>query len=91
MAQGSDAVATGVNSFWGFLSHVYDQQGILVLAFLCLAFLFYKLIWQVWTSAMDAKEKEIVRLSDERNFYQNLVFQKRLSSEAETKQIENPP
>jgi hypothetical protein len=91
MAQGSEPVATGVNGFWGFLTHVYDQQGILVLAFLCLAFLFYKLIWQVWTAAMEAKEREISRISEERNFYQNLVFERRLSSEDETKKIEKQP
>lgn len=52
---------------------------ILLLAFAC--FLLWKLTWNVWCKAMEAKDQEIQRISRERDKYQALVFARLRSSE----------
>jgi len=44
-------------------------------------FLFWSLIWKVWSAAMKAKDDEIARLAKERDRYQTLVFQRLRSSQ----------
>ena len=77
MTQGTEV---SCNSFWCFLTHVYDKGGPLVILFLFVAYVFYKLVWKVWSTAMESKDKEIERLIEERNFYQQRVFPDRLST-----------
>jgi hypothetical protein len=56
--------------------------------------LFWKLIWKVWSEALNAKDEEIARLARERDRYQALVFERLLTSEVmrpkagKTEQIE---
>lgn len=71
--------------FLGLLAQIQSQYGLIVLvlvlllAFAC--FLLWKLVWQVWSTAMQSKEKEIERVSKERDKYQALVFERLRSSE----------
>jgi hypothetical protein len=76
------------DNFWCFLTHVYDKDGALIILFLFIAYVFYKLVWKVWTSAMKSKDDEIKRLVEERNFYQEKVFPNRLSSDSAQTQDE---
>lgn len=77
MTQGSEVIC---DNFWCAFNHVYDKGGPLVILFLFVAFVFYKLVWKVWSSAMESKDKEIERLIEERNFYQQKVFPDRLTT-----------
>ena len=60
--------------------HVYDNGGVGVIAFFGLAFLFYRLIWKVWRAMLASKDEEIERLTRERNYYQDLLFPGRQTS-----------
>jgi hypothetical protein len=77
LAQGSEVAC---DSVWCFLNHIYDKGGPLVILFLFVAYVFYRLVWKVWSTAMESKDKEIERLIEERNFYQEKVFPGRLST-----------
>ena len=72
--------------FLDLLNQIQSQYGLIVLvlvlflAFAC--FLLWKLIWKVWSAAMTAKDREIERVSKERDKYQALVFERLKSSEA---------
>lgn len=72
--------------FLELLRQIQSQYGLIVLvlvlllAFTCL--LLWKLIWKVWSTAMESKEKEIERVSRERDKYQALVFERLRSSDA---------
>lgn len=72
--------------FLDLLRQLQSQYGLIVLVLLLLlgfaCFLLWKLIWQVWSAAMEAKEKEIARVSKERDKYQALFFERLRSSEA---------
>ena len=68
------------DGFWCVLVELYDRGGVGVLAFLILAFVFYRMVWKVWTTAMESKDREIERLIDERNFYQKQILPSRLTS-----------
>lgn len=72
-------------AFSDLLSQIGSQYGLVVLVLvLLLAFgciLLWKLVWKVWSAAMEAKDKEIERLSKERDKYQALVFERLKSSE----------
>jgi hypothetical protein len=73
---------TGEGSgFWDFLIYVYENDGIWVLLFLGLAYVFYRLIWKVWSAAMTRMQDEIERISNERDFYQRKVFPDLLTSD----------
>jgi hypothetical protein len=74
-------VEVACNSVWCSVNHIYDQGGVGVLAFIFLCFLFYKLIWKVWRSMITSKDQEIERLTDERNFYQSVLFPERQTSD----------
>ena len=71
--------------FLELLNQIQSQYGLIVLilvlflAFVC--FLLWKLIWKVWSAAMTAKDREIERVSKERDKYQALVFERLKSSE----------
>jgi hypothetical protein len=71
--------------FLDLLSQIQSQYGLIVLvlvlllAFVC--WLLWALIWKVWSAAMAAKDKEIERVSRERDKYQTLVFNRLKSSE----------
>jgi hypothetical protein len=54
---------------------------VLLLAFVC--FLLWKLTWDVWSKAMEAKDQEIQRISLQRDKYQALVFARLGSSAAD--------
>jgi hypothetical protein len=54
---------------------------VLLLAFVC--FLFWKMTWNVWSKAMEAKDHEIQRILLERDEYRALVFSRLKSSEAD--------
>jgi hypothetical protein len=69
------------NNAWCFLEHLYDKGGVTVVGLFFVAFVFYKLVWKVWSSAMKAKDDEIERLIAERDFYQEQSFPKRISSD----------
>lgn len=74
------------NTFAEFLSQVRSQYGLVVLVLVLLlvfgCFLLWKLVWKVWNAAMEAKDREIERVSKERDKYQALVFERLRSSEA---------
>jgi len=55
---------------------------VLLLAFFC--FLLWKLTWNVWSQAMEAKDQEIQRISLQRDKYQALVFARLGSSATDT-------
>lgn len=59
---------------------LYDRGGAILLCLLFIAFVFYKLVWKVWSGAMASKDSEIERLINERNFYQKRFLPERLSS-----------
>jgi hypothetical protein len=63
------------------LLEFYDRGGFGLLGFLLVGFVFYKLVWKVWTAAMRSKDKEIERLVEERNFYQRRILPDRLTSD----------
>lgn len=74
------------------LRQIQSQYGLIVLvlvlllAFACL--LLWRLVWQVWSTAMESKEKEIERVSKERDKYQALVFERlRSSEESQSKSV----
>lgn len=68
------------------LRQIQSQYGlivsVLVLLLVFVRFLLWKLTWKVWSTAMESKEKEIERVSKERDKYQALVFERLRSSEA---------
>ena len=81
MAQGSQHIDAEVcSNVWCFLAAIYKEGGIGVLCFLFIAFVCYRLVWKVWSAAMKSKNDEIERLIEERNFLQDKVFPRRLSS-----------
>lgn len=63
-----------------FLGGVLTEHGAVAAMLVIVCILFYSLIWKVWDRAMTAKDEEIKRLVDERNRYQELVFERLLSS-----------
>lgn len=77
-----EAAAGMCSNFWCSLVYLYEHGGIGVLSFFGLAFLFYKLIWKVWKAMIKSKDDEIERLIGERNFYQQMLFPDRLTSDA---------
>ena len=71
----------GSAGFWDFVIILYEDGGIWVVCFLALAFMFYRLVWKVWSSAMQRMENEIKRVTAERDFYQSKSFQDLLTSD----------
>jgi len=68
--------------FWEFAGNLLGQEGgIFAVLLLAMMFLFWRLIWNVWSSAMKAKDDEIDRIATERDKYQRLVFRNLLSSD----------
>lgn len=76
----AQAGADCASNAWDFLGHLYEKGGVGVIAFLLVAYAFYKLVWKVWTAAMRSKDREIARLVGERNYYQSKLFPDRLTS-----------
>jgi hypothetical protein len=72
------------SGFWELLTQIQSEHGLIVLVLLMLiglvCLLFWKLIWNVWDGALQAKEDEIGRLAKERDTYQALVFERLRSS-----------
>lgn len=85
MAAASSTVQIKVG-FLELLKQIQSQYGLIVLVLVVLlgfvCFLLWKLIWQVWSAAMQSKEREIERVSKERDKYQALFFERLKSSEA---------
>lgn len=73
---------TSCDNVWCFVSAIYNSGGIGVLCFLFIAYIFYSLVWKVWSAAMASKNDEIERLIEERNFLQSQLFPRRLTSDA---------
>ena len=67
-------------NFWCVLVTVYREGGVGLLCFLFIAYIFYSLVWKVWSAAMKSKNDEIERLIEERNFLQDQLFPRRLTS-----------
>ncbi len=78
----SSSSSTGV---WGLAGRVLESQGLLGMMLVLLLFMFWSMVWRVWSGTLKAKDAEIKRLVEERNRYQSLVFERLLSSHP------NPP
>lgn len=69
------------------LAQIQSGYGLIVLVLVLLLafawFLLWKTTWSVWSKAMEAKDKEIQRISKERDLYQALVFARLESSSAD--------
>lgn len=52
---------------------------IALIAFLCC--LLCRLAWKVWHAAMEAKDQQIARLTQERDRYQSVIFERLLGSD----------
>jgi hypothetical protein len=82
MAQASERIGADVcDNVWCFLAAIYREGGVGILCFLFISFIFYRLVWKVWSAAMKSKNDEIERLVEERNFLQDKVFSGRLTSD----------
>lgn len=88
MAAAQPAIKIG---FLELLNQIESQYGLIVLVLVLLlafgCFLLWKLIWNVWSSAMAAKDKEIERVSKERDKYQAMVFERLRSSEVPSTKV----
>ncbi len=77
MADASEAVEE--HGLLALLGQIQSEYGLVVLVltlmilFGCL--LLWKLIWKVWSGAMQAKPRNLVVLAKERDKYQSLVFE----------------
>lgn len=60
------------------LEQIHVQYGLLVLMLVLIIgfgfFLFWKLVWKVWSGALSAKSEEVARVAEERDVYKALVF-----------------
>jgi hypothetical protein len=61
------------NNGWCLVGHLYDKRGVGVLCFLFIAYIFYRMVWKVWSAAIKAKDEEIERILSERNDLQSLL------------------
>ena len=80
---GCSAWTTGLAT----LERLYDKGGATLLVAIFIAFVFYRLVWKVWSEAMRGKDEEIERLIRERDFYQDRLFPDRISSDQDDKEI----
>lgn len=68
-----------------FLDGVRSNNGlpmlllIALIAFMCC--LLTRLTWKVWRAAMEAKDQQIARLTQERDRYQSVIFERLLGSD----------
>ena len=73
-----ESQATGRIGLLQFLEQIHSQYGLVVLMLVLIigfgCFLFWKLIWKVWSSALMAKNQEIARLARERDVYKAMAF-----------------
>jgi hypothetical protein len=76
----ADQVPPASDSFWGFITHVLDKHGAVALVLVLMCFLFWRLIWKVWSATLKSKDAEIERLVTERDKYQGYFFEKLESS-----------
>jgi len=74
-------IAQSQSGFWDFLADVLRNHGVTALLLIAVCILFYRLIWKVWSQAMEAKNQEIERLVKERDKYQELFFRRLRSSD----------
>ena len=58
------------------LSTLLLEQGPLAVVFIVLLLLFYNLVWKVWTTAMNSKDKEIERLLNLLEMYHEISLKK---------------
>ena len=58
------------------LSTLLLEQGPLAVVFIVLLLLFYNLVWKVWTTAMNSKDKEIERPLNLLEMYHEISLQK---------------
>lgn len=49
---------------WDSVIQVLKDQGPLAIVLVVVLYLFYDLIWKVWSKAMESKDKEIERLTE---------------------------
>lgn len=69
-----------MNSLWEFLKDVLKLHGSTAAILIFLVFVFWRLIWKVWSDTLESKNQEIDRLVKERDKYQGLVFERLLSA-----------
>jgi hypothetical protein len=86
--------AKDTKGFWELIEQIETDHGLLALILLLIiavgCFIFWKLIWKVWSEAMKAKDDEIARISKERDKYQALFFERMKSSEAARLTMSSP-
>jgi F0F1-type ATP synthase membrane subunit b/b' len=72
------------NGFWPTLGTFLQEHGLLGLVLVFLLFFFWKMIWKVWSAAMESKDREIERLVEEKRWLQKQLMRRtRLSAKPE--------
>ena len=62
------------------LKSVAQEQGALAVGLIIACWAFYKLTWRVWDATIKSKDEEICRLVKERDRYQEIFFERFVSS-----------
>lgn len=79
--------------FFDLFGQIEAEHGLavllLILIILGMALLLWKLVWRVWRATLTSKNDEIDRLVDERNKYQDMVFEGLKTSRFDPR-LENP-
>ena len=79
------------NGAWSFIGTFLNEHGLLGLVLLFFIFLFWRMIWVVWSKAMESKDQEIERLVEEKRRLQDyLMHRVRLSAKPEELEDEEP-
>ncbi len=68
------------DGLWNLVAQLWADGGSVVVVLVFVCFIFWQMIWRVWSAAMRGKDEEISRLVAERDKYQSLVFERLLSS-----------
>ena len=83
--------ANAENGFWSFIGTFLNEHGLLGVVLLFFIFLFWRMIWVVWSKAMESKDQEIERLVEEKRRLQDyLMHRVRLSAKPEELEDEEP-
>lgn len=79
------------NGFWSLVGTFLQEHGLLGAVLLFFIFLFWRMIWVVWSKAMESKDQEIERLVEEKRWLQSqLMRRNRLSAKPEELEDEEP-
>jgi len=71
------------------LKSVAQEQGALAVGLVIACLVFYKLIWRVWDATIKSKDEEICRLVKERDRYQEIFFERFVSSSIDSESTAN--